>query len=63
MSDLPSEPTLTRRTFINLAGRAGGASAVYSTMAAMGLLATPTAYAGPPGADVASSSLAPALPA
>jgi monoamine oxidase len=48
MSDLPSEPTLTRRTFINLAGRAGGASAVYSTMAAMGLLATPTAYAGPP---------------
>jgi monoamine oxidase len=33
---------------LNLVGRAGGAAAVYSTMAAMGLIAVPAAYAGPP---------------
>ena len=40
--------TISRRSFVNMVGRAGGASAVYSTMAAMGLLHTPGAYAGPP---------------
>ncbi len=37
----------TRRNFINLVGKAGGYTAVYNTMAAMGLLPVP-AYAGPP---------------
>jgi monoamine oxidase len=41
-------PGPTRRGFLNLVGRAGGAAAVYHTMAAMGLLAVPRAYAGPP---------------
>jgi monoamine oxidase len=41
-------PGLTRRRFINLVGKAGGYAAVYSTMAAMGLLPVPSAYAGPP---------------
>ena len=39
---------LSRRGFLNLVGRAGGAAAVYETMAAMGLLRVPAAYAGPP---------------
>jgi monoamine oxidase len=39
---------LSRRRFLNLVGKAGGAAAVYETMAAMGLLPTPAAYAGPP---------------
>jgi monoamine oxidase len=33
---------------LNFVGRSGGATAVYNTMAAMGLLPVPTAYAGPP---------------
>ncbi len=41
-------PGPTRRGFLNLVGRAGGAAAVYHTMAAMGLLPLPLAYAGPP---------------
>jgi monoamine oxidase len=40
--------TLSRRGFLNLVGKAGGVSAVYQTMAAMGLLSVPAAYAGPP---------------
>jgi len=40
--------TLSRRTLIHLVGRAGGIGAAYRTMAAMGLLAVPAAYAGPP---------------
>jgi monoamine oxidase len=40
---------LTRRNFINLVGKAGGVAAAYRTMVAMGLLAEPAAYAGPPG--------------
>jgi monoamine oxidase len=40
--------TLSRRSLIHLVGRAGGAAAAYQTMAAMGLLALPQAYAGPP---------------
>ena len=40
--------TLTRRSLIHLVGKAGGAAAAYHTMAAMGLLAVPSAYAGPP---------------
>lgn len=39
---------LGRRTFLNAVGRAGGAAAAYATMAAMGLLPIPAAYAGPP---------------
>lgn len=39
---------LTRRTFLDVVGRVGGAAAVYETMAALGLLAVPPAYAGPP---------------
>jgi len=41
-------PSLSRRRFLHLVGRAGGATAVYNTMAAMGLLQVPAAYAGPP---------------
>jgi monoamine oxidase len=40
--------TLSRRNFIHLVGRAGGAAAAYRTMAAMGLMPVPAAYAGPP---------------
>ncbi|MFI4988403.1 MAG: flavin monoamine oxidase family protein [Alphaproteobacteria bacterium] len=43
-----TRPRLTRRSFLNLVGRAGGAAALYNTMAAMGLIAVPAAYAGPP---------------
>src|SRR5436853_5509810 len=43
-----SSGTLSRRRFIHLVGRAGGAAAAYNTMAAMGLLPVPTAYAGVP---------------
>jgi monoamine oxidase len=39
---------LSRRSLINLVGRAGGAAAAYQTMAAMGLLPIPSSYAGPP---------------
>ena len=39
---------LSRRALIALVGRAGGADAAYRVMAAMGLLAVPEAYAGPP---------------
>jgi len=41
-------PRLSRRSFLNLVGGAGGSAAVYQTMAAMGLLRVPAAYAGPP---------------
>jgi monoamine oxidase len=39
---------LSRRSLIHLVGKAGGVAAAYHTMAAMGLLAVPAAYAGPP---------------
>jgi monoamine oxidase len=39
---------MDRRSFIHLVGKAGGVAAAYQTMAAMGLLAVPPAYAGPP---------------
>jgi monoamine oxidase len=39
---------LSRRRFVNMVGRAGGSAAVYSTLAAMGVVAVPEAYAGPP---------------
>jgi monoamine oxidase len=48
MTRTASRPALTRRRFINLVGRAGGYAAIYNTMAAMGLLPVPSAYAGPP---------------
>ncbi len=38
----------TRRHFLAQLGRAGGSTAVYHAMTAMGLLATVPAYAGPP---------------
>ena len=41
-------PPLSRRTLIHAVGKAGGVAAAYRTMAAMGLLPTPEAYAGPP---------------
>jgi len=40
--------SLTRRALIHHVGRAGGVAAAYRTMAAMGLLPVPAAYAGPP---------------
>jgi monoamine oxidase len=40
--------TLSRRALIHRVGKAGGVAAAYRTMAAMGLLPTPEAYAGPP---------------
>ncbi len=40
--------TLSRRSLIHLVGKAGGMAAAYHTMAAMGLLAVPAAYGGPP---------------
>ena len=39
---------LSRRRFLEMVGAAGGAAAVYETMVAMGMLATPEAFAGPP---------------
>ncbi|MGH7125691.1 MAG: flavin monoamine oxidase family protein [Stellaceae bacterium] len=39
---------LSRRSFLNLVGRAGGSAALYQTMSAMGLLRVPDTYAGPP---------------
>jgi monoamine oxidase len=50
----PLPQSLSRRRFLHLVGRAGGAKAAYNTMAAMGLLPVPTAYAGPP--DLAPDS-------
>lgn len=38
----------TRRGFLELAGKAGGAAAVYESMVALGLLKAPAAWAGPP---------------
>ena len=40
--------TLSRRALIHRVGKTGGVAAAYRTMAAMGLLASPDAYAGPP---------------
>ncbi len=40
--------TISRRSLIHRVGHAGGVAAVYRTMAAMGLLPVPAAYAGPP---------------
>jgi monoamine oxidase len=39
---------ISRRQLIHRVGRAGGVAAAYRTMAAMGLLPVPLAYAGPP---------------
>ena len=38
----------TRRRFLDAVGKAGGAAALYETMAAMGLVAIPSAFAGTP---------------
>lgn len=42
------EEPLTRRRFLEWVGAVGGAAAVYETMVAMGMLALPEAFAGPP---------------
>jgi monoamine oxidase len=44
-----SEPVggWTRRRFLEMVGRAGGAAAVYETMTALGLINVPAAWAGP----------------
>ncbi|RBQ17539.1 hypothetical protein DP939_24550 [Spongiactinospora rosea] len=47
MTRLPSD-RLSRRTFVNLVGRAGGVGAAYGTLSAMGLLPVPEPYSGPP---------------
>jgi monoamine oxidase len=39
---------ISRRTLVELIGRAGGVAAAHLALNAMGLLATPTAYAAPP---------------
>ena len=39
---------LSRRSLVHSVGKAGGVAAAFHTMAAMGLLAVPEAYAGPP---------------
>lgn len=46
--------SVSRRAFLEKVGRAGGYSALYVTMQALGLLAAPPAYAGPP--DLPSGS-------
>jgi monoamine oxidase len=38
----------TRRNFLEMVGKAGGAAAVYETMTALGLINLPEAWAGPP---------------
>ncbi len=38
----------TRRRFLQMVGLAGGSSALYDTMTAMGLITVPEAWAGPP---------------
>ncbi len=38
----------TRRQFLEMVGKVGGSTAVYETMTALGLLNTPTAWAGAP---------------
>src|SRR6185437_16914660 len=40
--------TLSRRSLIHHVGKVGGVAAAYRTMAAIGLLPVPEAYAGPP---------------
>jgi monoamine oxidase len=39
---------ISRRTLVELVGRIAGVATAYSALNAMGLLATPTAYAAPP---------------
>jgi monoamine oxidase len=51
-----SMPGVSRRQLLNLVGRAGGATAVYDAMAAMGLMPTPAAYAGPPALEPGSGA-------
>jgi|SRR5262245_29371971 NADPH-dependent 2,4-dienoyl-CoA reductase/sulfur reductase-like enzyme len=46
----------SRRQFLEFVGRAGGATAVYNVMAAMGLIPVPTTYAGPPELEPGSGS-------
>jgi monoamine oxidase len=39
---------ISRRTFLNRVGQAGGLGAAWTTLRALGLMAVPSAYAGPP---------------
>ena len=50
---MPTE--VSRRTLVELIGRIGGAASVYSALNAMGVLATPTAYAAAPSLAPGSS--------
>ena len=43
-----SEGVSSRRRFLESIGKLAGAGALYETMVAMGILQTPTAWAGPP---------------
>jgi monoamine oxidase len=43
-----SDSNWTRRRFLETVGAAGGATALYETMVAMGLIRVPEAFAGPP---------------
>ena len=45
---MSESPRWTRRSFLEAVGRAGGATAVYETMVAMGMIRVPAAFAGPP---------------
>ncbi len=47
MKASPSLTTHTRRNFLESIGKLGGAGALYQSMAALGMLYTPTAWAGP----------------
>lgn len=47
-NDSSAEAPVTRRRFLEMVGAAGGAAAVYETMVALGMLAVPPAFAGPP---------------
>lgn len=47
MKTPPSLTTHTRRNFLESIGKLGGAAAMFQSMVAMGMLHTPTAWAGP----------------
>ena len=50
------EKGLTRRSFLERVGMAGGSAAIYETMTAMGLINLPEAWAGPPQLPAGSGS-------
>jgi monoamine oxidase len=44
---MTTDQKLTRRRFLEVVGKVGGAAALFETMTAMGLIQTPSAWAGP----------------